>query len=137
MVDTTTKQQYYYGLGRRKTATAIVRLYSGGTGQIQINEKTLEEYFGTRAVFFKAIFAPLQLFNLTNQFDIHVKVTGGGTSAQTGAITHGISRALLIFNEEFKSSLRGNGFLTRDSRMKERKKPGLKRARKASQFTKR
>jgi small subunit ribosomal protein S9 len=127
--------KYHYGTGRRKTAVARVRLYPG-TGDIVINDKSLEEYF-MREVDRIQVRAPLRAANLLDQFNVMVKVNGGGVSGQAGAVRHGIARALLIANPDLRPVLRQEGFLTRDPREKERKKPGLKRARKAPQYTKR
>jgi small subunit ribosomal protein S9 len=127
--------KYHYGTGRRKTAVARVRLYPG-TGDIVINDKSLEEYF-LREVDRIQVRAPLRAVNMLDQFNVMVKVNGGGVSGQAGAVRHGIARALLIANPDLRPVLRHEGFLTRDPREKERKKPGLKRARKAPQYTKR
>ncbi len=126
----------YYGTGRRKKSVARVRLYSG-TGKIQVNGRDIDEYFGLETL--KVIVRqPLVLTSNENKFDIVCTVTGGGVSGQAGAIRHGISRALLEADtEKFRTSLKQAGFLTRDPRMKERKKYGLKKARKAPQFSKR
>ncbi len=127
---------YYYGTGRRKTAVARVRLYPSGDGLITVNGRTADEYF-PRETLMQAIRSPLRALELNNRFSISVRVVGGGVSGQAGAVRHGIARALVRADEEFRSTMRKNGFLTRDSRMKERKKYGLKRARKAPQYTKR
>jgi small subunit ribosomal protein S9 len=132
----TTKGEYYYGMGRRKTAVARVRLFPNGDGTITVNGKNAKAYFG-RELLLATIVAPFRALDLTNSYNISVRVVGGGTSGQAGAIRHAISRALLRMNADFKGSLRKAGYLTRDPRMKERKKPGLKRARKAPQYTKR
>ena len=126
---------YYYGTGRRKNAIARVRL-TEGSGKITINGKDIEEFFGMETL--KVIARqPLTVTNTTSKYDVIVKVTGGGFTGQAGAIRHGIARALNEANEEFRPVLKQNGFLTRDPRMKERKKYGLKKARKAPQFSKR
>jgi len=127
--------KYYGAIGRRKEAVARVRLYQG-KGQIVVNGKEINDYFSkdTRASLVKA---PLEILGAENKFDISVVVEGGGKSGQVGAISHGIARALVIYNEGNKTTLRKSGFLTRDPRAKERKKYGLKRARKAPQFSKR
>ena len=127
---------YYYGTGRRKDAVARVRLVPG-TGKITINEKDIDEYFGLDTL--KLIVRqPLEATETAGKFDVIAKAEGGGISGQAGAIRHGIARALVVADEEaYKATLKTEGFLTRDSRMKERKKPGLKKARKASQFSKR
>ena len=126
---------YYYGTGRRKNAIARVRL-TEGSGKITINGKDIEEFFGMETL--KVIARqPLTVTNTTSKYDVIVKVTGGGFTGQAGAIRHGIARALNDANIEFRPALKQNGFLTRDPRMKERKKYGLKKARKAPQFSKR
>ncbi|HTD20927.1 MAG TPA: 30S ribosomal protein S9 [Ktedonobacteraceae bacterium] len=131
------KGEYYYGMGRRKTAVARVRLFPNGDGSITINGKTAQAYFGTRDTHMATMNAPLRVLELGNSYNMSVRVVGGGTSGQAGAIRHAVARALLRVNPEWKLSLRKAGYLTRDPRMKERKKPGLKRARKAPQYTKR
>jgi small subunit ribosomal protein S9 len=128
--------QYYYGVGRRKTSVARVRLYPG-TGQITVNGKTGAEYFGGRAIHQQALLTPMRITATTEKFDIVATVVGGGVSGQVGAVRHGISRALLRFDDEFRPALKSAKLLTRDAREKERKKVGLKRARKAPQYTKR
>ena len=129
------EQTYYGGTGRRKTSIAQVRLMKG-EGVVIINGKPLEESVA-RKVLQDVILQPLKLTNTSNQYNAVVKVEGGGISGQAGAISHGISRALVKADENLKPILKSNGMLTRDSRMKERKKYGLKRARKAPQYTKR
>jgi len=125
----------FCGTGRRKSSIARVRLVPGN-GEITVNSKSLDEYFGMETL--KVIVKqPLVVTNTLDKFNIVAKVTGGGFTGQAGAIRHGISRALLLANGEFRLSLKQNGFLTRDSRQKERKKYGLKKARKAPQFSKR
>ncbi|MBE5820834.1 MAG: 30S ribosomal protein S9 [Clostridiales bacterium] len=125
----------FYGTGRRKNSIARVRLVNGN-GNITVNSKPLDEYFGVETL--KVIVKqPLTATNTLDKYDVIVKVTGGGISGQAGAVRHGISRALLEVNSEFRPVLKSNGFLTRDSRTKERKKYGLKKARKAPQFSKR
>ena len=125
----------YMGTGRRKSSIARVRL-AEGKGEITVNGKPLDEYFGTEIL--KVIVKqPLSVTNTTDKYDIICKVEGGGYTGQAGAIRHGISRALLEANSEYRAILKSNGFLTRDPRMKERKKYGLKKARKAPQFSKR
>ena len=126
---------FYNGTGRRKSAVARVRLYPGG-GAFVVNGKSIEEYFG-RPVDVAHAAEPLRATGSEGKFTISVLVNGGGISGQAGAIRHGIARALLAADPELHSVLRGGGFLTRDPRAKERKKPGLKRARKAPQYTKR
>ena len=126
---------YYYGTGRRKSSVARVRVYQG-TGNITINGRDIDDYFGLETL--KLIVRqPLNLTNTNGSFDIVCTVAGGGVTGQAGAIRHGLSRALLNFNEELRPVLKKAGFLTRDARMKERKKYGLKGARRAPQFTKR
>ncbi len=126
---------YYYGTGRRKKSIARVRLVPG-EGKILINDRTLDDYFGldTLKVIVKQ---PLTLTDTLTKFDVICKVIGGGFTGQAGAIRHGISRALLKADEELRPALKKAGFLTRDPRMKERKKYGLKKARRAPQFSKR
>ena len=133
----TNKGEYYYGMGRRKTAVARVRLFPNGDGTITVNGKNGGQYFGQRETLTSTVNAPLRLLEVSDTFNMSVRVVGGGTSGQAGAIRHAVSRALLRVNPEWKQALRKAGFLTRDPRMKERKKPGLKRARKAPQYTKR
>ncbi len=133
----TNKGEYYYGMGRRKTAVARVRLFPNGDGSITVNGKNGGQYFGQRETLTSTVNAPLRLLEVSDTFNMSVRVVGGGTSGQAGAIRHAVSRALLRVNPEWKQALRKAGFLTRDPRMKERKKPGLKRARKAPQYTKR
>lgn len=128
--------QYYEGIGRRKESTARVRVMSG-SGSFLVNDKSLEEYF-TRLGDCQAILAPLQVSGeKREQLDITVVVKGGGVTGQTSAVQLGVARALIKMNPDLRSSLRKGGFLTRDARIKERKKPGLKRARKAPTYTKR
>jgi small subunit ribosomal protein S9 len=128
-------QHYYYGTGRRKTSVARVRLYPGA-GAVVINGKPLDELF-VRPVHREAILRPLVVAESQDKFNAQVKVDGGGVSGWAGAIAHGIARALVAADENLKPVLRRNGLLTRDPREKERKKYGLKRARKAPQYTKR
>ena len=125
----------FYGTGRRKSSIARVRLVEGN-GVITINGRDIDEYFGTEIL--KVIVnQPFSVTNTTGKYDVECTVKGGGFTGQAGAIRHGISRALLEANGEFRPTLKSNGFLTRDPRMKERKKYGLKKARKAPQFSKR
>ena len=128
--------RYYYGRGGRKSATAQVRVYPGGNGRIIVNDRPAEEYF-PRWGDIHHITEPLEVVGLRNQVTITVRVKGSGLSGQAGAIRHGISRALLEMDPSLRPTLRKGGYLTRDARAKERKKPGLKRARKAPQYTKR
>ena len=129
------KQTYFQKTGRRKTAVAQVRLIPGGD-TIVVNGIAYEELF-TRPLYRQTIERPLILTETLSKYNVTVKVAGGGVSGQSGAISHGIARALVEADESLKPLLRKNGLLTRDSRVKERKKPGLKRARKAKQYTKR
>lgn len=133
----TIKGEYYYGMGRRKTAVARVRLFPNGDGNVVVNGKNSRAYFGQREALTSTVIAPLRLLEIADQYNMTVRVVGGGSSGQAGAIRHGLARALVRLNPEWKPALRKAGFLTRDPRMKERKKPGLKRARKAPQYTKR
>jgi small subunit ribosomal protein S9 len=129
------KQEYFYGTGRRKSSVARVRLVKG-TGKVTINGRDIDDYFGLETL--KLIVRqPLALTSNVENFDVICTVAGGGVTGQAGAIRHGISRALLIFNPELRPVLKKEGFLTRDPRMKERKKYGLKAARRAPQFSKR
>ena len=128
---------YYEGLGRRKEATARVRLHTGGEGgTFVVNEKPLEEYF-TRVVDQVRVGRPLKVTGTEGHFDITIKVIGGGVTGQAGAVKLGLARALLKADPDYRKVLREHGLLTRDPRAKERKKAGLKRARKAPQYTKR
>jgi small subunit ribosomal protein S9 len=127
---------YYYGTGRRKTSSAQVRLYPSKEPVIVVNDKPVDEYF-SRSVDVSLLKKPLQVTATEGMFRISVKVKGGGITGQAGAVRHGIARALTQANPDFRPVLRREGSLTRDPRMKERKKPGLKRARKAPQYTKR
>ena len=125
----------YYGTGRRKSSVARVYLVPG-TGKITVNKRDIDEYFGLETL--KVIVRqPLTVTETADKFDVLVNVKGGGYTGQAGAIRHGISRALLQVDGEFRSTLKKAGFLTRDPRMKERKKPGLRKARRAPQFSKR
>jgi len=130
------KQDYLYAVGRRKSAVAQVRIYKKGEGKFTVNEKELNKYFPSAELLDK-VKAPLVLAGQTDKLSITVKVVGGGISGQAEAVRHGISRALLLLNPNFRKPLKKAGFLTRDARVKERKKPGLKGARKAPQWTKR
>jgi small subunit ribosomal protein S9 len=132
----TSEQRFYYGLGRRKSAVARVRLYPG-EGKVTVNGKVSTDYFGGRDLHMMNVMEPLRATGTVDRFDVVATVVGGGVSGQAGAIRHGIARALLRFDEELKGTLKQGKFLTRDSRVKERKKVGLKRARKAPQYTKR
>ena len=131
----TSAKPYFYGTGRRKKSVARVRVYPG-TGKITINGRDIDDFFGLETL--KVIVnQPLVLTGNEGKFDIVCTVNGGGVSGQAGAIRHGLSRALLVFNPELRPELKKAGFLTRDPRMKERKKYGLKAARRAPQFSKR
>ena len=129
-------KRYYQGTGRRKTAVARVRLFPG-SGEFVVNGKQITEYFGARDLFQKELIRPLELTGNIATFNVLVKVRGGGVAGQVGAVRHGIARALLDLNAELRPTLKKAGLLTRDPRVKERKKPGLKRARKRPQYTKR
>ena len=130
------KRKYYYGTGRRKSSVARVRVYETGTGAITINGRDIDNYFGLDTLKM-VVRQPLGSTDLLGKVDVVVTVCGGGVTGQAGAIRHGISRALLVANAEYRPSLKAAGFLTRDPRMKERKKYGLKAARRAPQFSKR
>ncbi len=130
------KKPYFYGTGRRKSSVARVHLFENGTGAITINGRDIDDYFGLETL--KLIVRqPLVATGQVGKVDIVATVKGGGVSGQAGALRHGISRALLLASEEFRPTLKAAGFLTRDPRMKERKKYGLKAARRAPQFSKR
>ena len=130
------KKAYHYGTGRRKSSVARVHLFPGGTGVITINNRDIDNYFGLETL--KTITRqPLVTTSTVGRVDIEATVVGGGVTGQAGALRHGIARALLKMNEEFRPALKQAGFLTRDPRMKERKKYGLKAARRAPQFSKR
>jgi small subunit ribosomal protein S9 len=129
------KGEYHYGTGRRKEAIARVRLYSG-SGNILVNGKPYLELFG-RALYQNKIREPFEVTETASQFDVYAKIEGGGITAWADALAHGMARALVASNEDHRKALRRAGLLTRDPRVKERKKPGLKRARKAPQYTKR
>ena len=126
---------YFYGTGRRKHSVARVRVYNG-TGKMTINGRDINDYFGLETLKL-LVNSPLVLTETEGKFDVVVNVVGGGCSGQAGAIRHGLSRALLQYNAELRQTLKKAGFLTRDPRMKERKKYGLKAARRAPQFSKR
>ena len=131
----TSAKPYFYGTGRRKSSIARVRLYPGN-GKITINGRDIDDYFGLETL--KLIInQPFGVTNTVGKFDIVANVKGGGISGQAGAIRHGVARALLLADDSYRSLLKKAGFLTRDPRMKERKKYGLKAARRASQFSKR
>lgn len=129
------KRQYFASIGKRKTAIARVKLFEGGSGKTEVNGLPLAQYLAGVQV--ENALSPLALTSLKGTFDVEARVVGGGKSAQSDAIRHGISRALLLFSPELRLQLKQAGFLRRDSRIKERKKPGLHRARRAPQFSKR
>ena len=130
------KKPYHYGTGRRKSSVARVHLFPNGTGTITVNGRDLEEYFGLETLKM-VVRQPLNTTNTVGKVDITATVTGGGVTGQAGALRHGIARALLLASEDNRPILKKAGFLTRDPRMKERKKYGLKAARRAPQFSKR
>ena len=130
------KKKYFYGTGRRKSSVARVRVYENGTGMITISGRDIDSYFGLDTLKM-VVRQPLVSTDLVGKVDVVITVCGGGVSGQAGAIRHGISRALLVANAEYRPTLKAAGFLTRDPRMKERKKYGLKAARRAPQFSKR
>ena len=130
------EEKLIYATGRRKTSVAVAKL-TKGNGKVIVNGKSLSTYFGNRPNLEMMMFRPLALTENQDKFDVRVRALGGGVSAQAGAIRHAISRALLKVNEEYKTVLRAEGLLTRDARVKERKKYGRKRARKRFQFSKR
>jgi small subunit ribosomal protein S9 len=129
-------QDYYYGTGKRKTSVARVRLIKNGKGSFLVNNKEGKDHFPLSKQL-EVINSPLKLTSLQRKFDITAMVSGGGVSAQADALRHGIARALLEYDESLRTTLKKAGFLTRDARKKERKKPGLRRARRAPQFSKR
>ena len=128
-------ETFYYGTGRRKTSTARVFL-TPGSGDITVNKRSLDTFFGRKTAQM-IVRQPLELTNLTEKFDVNVTVTGGGTTGQAGAIRHGLTRALMQYDESLRSPLRKAGFVTRDAREVERKKVGLRKARRATQYSKR
>ena len=136
MVQTEAEQQYYYGTGKRKTAIARVRLYPSDMEQFLIKGKPLEEFFPWM-LWQATVREPFKVTDTVGKFSVVAQVQGGGVSAQSEAIAHGISRALVAYDDSLKTALRRHGLLTRDARIKERKKYGLKRARRAPQYTKR
>lgn len=133
---TTEKEKFWRAIGRRKTAVAEVKIFKGKENIFLVNEKPLEKYFPLFELQ-KTAFAPLELLKLEGKFNVFVRVEGGGFSSQAEAIRHGLARALVLFKPDFKKKLKKAGFLKRDPRMKERKKFGLKRARRAPQWQKR
>lgn len=130
------KKQYQYGTGRRKSSVARVRVYEGGSGSILINGRDIDDYFGLETLKL-LVRQPMVTTDTLGKIDVICTVSGGGVTGQAGAIRHGIARALLKVNPEFRAPLKAAGLLTRDPRMKERKKYGLKAARRAPQFSKR
>lgn len=128
--------KYFEGLGRRKTSVARVRLFGQGKKIFLVNEKPLEKYFPLFELQ-QIVISPLEKMNCLDKFGVSVKARGGGYHSQAEAVRHGIAKALIVFNSEFRKELKKAGFLTRDARMRERKKFGLKRARKAPQWSKR
>lgn len=129
-------RKYFEGVGRRKTSTARARVIPGGSGAITVNERPASEYF-PRLGDLEAVLGPMRATGTEKGFNVSVLVSGGGPTGQTGAVKQAIARALLKMNPDLRKPLRNGGYLTRDARMKERKKPGLKRARKAPTYTKR
>ncbi|SHI16722.1 small subunit ribosomal protein S9 [Sporobacter termitidis DSM 10068] len=132
----TSKKPYVYGTGRRKSSVARVHLFAGGTGTVTINGRDMDDYFGLETLKL-LVRQPFNTTGTAGKFDIEAKVVGGGVTGQAGAIRHGIARALLQVDEAYRTPLKAAGLLTRDPRMKERKKYGLKAARRAPQFSKR
>lgn len=128
--------KYFYGTGRRKSAVARVRLYSGKGTRIIVNNKKGDYYFSPSYLIDEVV-EPLRLVGMSKDYDISARVSGGGMMAQADAIRHGVARALVALDANFKTTLKKAGYITRDARVKERKKPGLKRARRAPQFSKR
>jgi len=133
----TTKKQYYYGLGRRKSSTATSRLFAKGKGDITVNGKPALEYFDNNEYLVSRLQKPFTALSAEGQFDVTILTKGGGQSSQTDAIILAISRSLAEFNEDYRSTLKRSGLIKRDPREKERQKPGLKGARRAEQFSKR
>jgi len=130
------KKQYQYGTGRRKSSVARVRVYENGAGSILINGRDIDDYFGLETLKL-LVRQPMAVTDTLGKLDVVCTVSGGGVTGQAGAIRHGVARALLKVNPEFRTALKAAGLLTRDPRMKERKKYGLKAARRAPQFSKR
>ena len=128
-------RSYHYSSGKRKTAVARVKLFADGSGSVKVNDLDVKEYFPS--VGSENALAPLALTDTLNTFDVEVSVQGGGKESQSDAMRHGISRALILFNPDLRTTLKREGFLRRDARKKERKKPGLKGARRAPQWQKR
>ena len=136
MVESAADQQYFYGTGKRKTSIAKVRLYLDDGGPILVNNKPMDEYFNYKP-WQDIVVEPFRVSDTLNRFRVVVRVLGGGVNSQAEAIRHGIARALVVYDENLKPGLRSHGFITRDARIKESKKYGLKRARRAPQYTKR
>ncbi len=134
--DSKKKAEYLYGVGKRKSAVAQVRVYKKGTGKVTINGKDVADYCATPNHVEKVL-SPLKVVGQNEKLDVTAKVVGGGSNAQAEAVRHGMARALLLLNINFRKPLKKSGYITRDPRKKERKKPGLKRARKAPQWKKR
>lgn len=130
------KKPYFYGTGRRKSSVARVHLFQGGSGNITVNGRDINDYFGLETLKM-LVRQPLAVTEMLDKVDIVATVIGGGVSGQAGALRHGVARALLLANPDYRPILKRSGFLTRDPRMKERKKYGLKAARRAPQFSKR
>lgn len=128
--------EQYYGTGRRKTSTARVFMRPGGSGRITINKKSLDDYFGRETSRMVALQA-IKAVDMADNFDLYITVSGGGMTGQAGAIRHGITRALMAYDESLRAPLRKAGFVTRDARAVERKKVGLRKARRATQYSKR
>lgn len=136
MKEKTTKKNYYSAVGRRKQSVAVVKILKG-QGKITVNSKDAKDYFQSNESYIYNIKAPLELLSKAGEYDIEAKVEGGGLNGQAESVRLGVARALVELSDDFRSSLKKHGYLTRDPRKKERKKPGLKKARKASQFSKR
>ena len=132
----TENRAYYYAVGKRKTARATVRIYPEGTGDVQVNDVTLRDWADTEEMI-KTVLSPLDILGEKKNYDVVIRTSGGGKTAQADSARLGLSRALVKKNAEFRPQLKEEGYLTRDSRKKERKKPGLKKARRAPQFSKR
>lgn len=136
MPEKTTKKNYYQAVGRRKQSVAVVKILKG-QGKVTVNSKDAKDYFQENQAFIHNIKAPMELLSKSKEYDIEAKVEGGGLNGQADAIRLGVARALVELSDDFRTSLKKHGYLTRDPRKKERKKPGLKKARKSSQFSKR
>lgn len=133
---TRSNKDFLTTVGRRKSSIARIRLFAKGSGQISVNDRSLQDYFGLTD-YINTVLQPVVLLGLEKNIDAKIKVGGGGKAGQAIAVRHGLARALLLLNEDYRKQLRPAGFLTRDARVKERKKPGLKKARRAPQFSKR